>query len=168
MWLDTELGGYVQLAHVAQLIPVGYNDKRAGAVHAMLANGEEAVLETGYASKHEAGEAIRAVLHLARRYDQRGDPGVLVTVQQALEEHRRMAAAAAAMDTRPTSPGPPPLPEAPEANSSFLPAPGKLSEAELGQLETAAEQARAINTDAAAAPSSRSTVADRLRTERWG
>jgi len=155
--LETEHGGYVQLSHVAQLIPEHYLDGRAhnGLVRAVLASGAEQVVESGFASELEARDAVRAVLALARTYDRHGDTGAVATLQQALEGVRRLAAAAMARNT---------LRPAPERNSSFPPAPGKLSEEEIkridGTLADAAEYARAVNEGRAVAPIQRPAGAD--------
>jgi hypothetical protein len=151
MWLETELGGYVQLSHVAQLVPVYYGDQRGGAVQVVLTSGIEQVVDFGFASEEEAREAVRSVLHLARLADQGlwGRSGDLITLEQALAQGRRLAEREGRLQpSPPRAPAPPPLPEAS--------APGRLSEAEVERadavLADAAEHARAINAGAAAAP----------------
>ncbi len=144
MWLETQLGGFVQLTHVGQLIPVMYGDERGAAVNVAMASGAEQVLETGFASEQEAQEAIRAVLHLARLADQ-GLARTITTItfREALAGQRRLLAAVRDQ----------------QANSSFPPAPERLSEEEIkradGTLADAAEYARAINEGRVAAPTQR-------------
>ncbi len=147
MWLETQLGGFVQLTHVGQLIPVMYGDERGAAVNVAMASGAEQVLETGFASEQEAQEAIRAVLHLARLADQ-GLARTITTItfREALAGQRRLLAAV--RDQQANSSFPP----APEGNSSFPPAPPAppgLSREETERadavLADAAEHARTIN-----------------------
>ncbi len=144
MWLETQLGGFVQLTHVGQLIPVVYGDERGAAVNVAMASGAEQVLETGFASEQEAQEAIRAVLHLARLADQGLARTItMITFREALAGLRRLLAGVRDQ----------------QANSSFPPAPERLSEEEIkradGTLADAAEYARAINEGRVAAPTQR-------------
>ncbi len=154
MWLETQLGGFVQLTHVGQLIPVMYGDERGAAVNVAMASGAEQVLETGFASEQEAQEAIRAVLHLARLADQGLARTItMITFREALAGQRRLAAAVRDQQAKSS------FPPAPEGNSSFPPAPERLSEEEIkridGTLADAAEYARAINEGRVAAPTQR-------------
>lgn len=144
MWLETELGGWVQLAHVAQLIPVAHD--QGAAVQVVLTCGIEQVVDYGFADEAEAADAIRAVLNLARLADQGlwGRTGDVIGFQQALERQRLLAARQAPV------PPPPPAPE--DAASSFPPGPRPLTPAEIQRADSvlagAAEHARTINDQA--------------------